>query len=65
MIDDYGCSICLFREAMHVFDHTTSRKCDDPSCKGQLLDSIVNFGESLPEVEFKKAFDHAQKVCLH
>ncbi len=55
--------LCLFyREASHVFDHTTSRKCDNPSCVGQLQDSIINFGENLPEVELKKAFDHAQKV---
>lgn len=52
----------LYREAEHVFDHTTSRQCDDPSCKGQLKDSIINFGENLPEIELKKAFDHAQKV---
>ena len=24
-------------------------KCDDPSCRGELLDTIINFGESLPE----------------
>ena len=47
---------------MHVFDHTTSRKCDNPACNGQLNDSIINFGENLPEVELEKAFDHAQKV---
>ncbi len=52
----------FYREASHVFDHTTSRKCDNPSCDGQLQDSIINFGENLPEVELKKAFDHAQKV---
>ena len=45
-----------------MFDHTTSRLCDDPNCKGQLHDSIINFGENLPEGELRKAFDHAQKV---
>ena len=27
----------------------TGRKCDDPACRGDLRDSIINFGESLPE----------------
>lgn len=45
-----------------MFDHTTSRKCDDPSCNGQLKDSIINFGENLPETELRNAFDHAGKV---
>ncbi|XP_011406188.1 PREDICTED: uncharacterized protein LOC100633014 [Amphimedon queenslandica] len=54
------------REAEHVFDHTTSRLCDDPACKGQLKDSIINFGENLPQGELTKAFNHAQKadVCI-
>ena len=47
---------------MHVFDHTTSRVCDDPNCRGTLQDSIINFGENLPEDELTKAFDHAKKV---
>ena len=51
-----------YREAVHVFDHTTSRVCDDLSCRGTLHDSIINFGESLPEDELIKAFDHAKKV---
>ena len=46
-----------------MFDHKTSRKCDDPNCQGQLHDSIINFGENLPDKELKKAFDNAQKVC--
>ena len=24
-------------------------KCDDPSCRGELLDTIIHFGENLPE----------------
>lgn len=50
------------REAHHVFSHETSRKCDNPKCRGQLLDSIVNFGENLPEHELTKAFKGADKV---
>ena len=45
-----------------MFDHTTSRKCDDPSCQGELKDTIVNFGESLPQQKLEESFDHAQKV---
>jgi len=31
--------------------HKTGRKCDNPKCKGDLYDSIINFGEGLkPEV---------------
>ena len=49
------------REAFGVFDHQTSRLCDDPGCRGVLQDSFINFGENLPEEELKKAFEHAQK----
>ena len=47
-----------------MFNHTTSRKCDNPACQGQLQDSIINFGENLPEGELRKAFDNAQKADL-
>ena len=47
-----------------MFDHRTSRLCDDPKCRGVLNDSIINFGENLPQSEVKKAFDHAEKVCM-
>jgi NAD-dependent SIR2 family protein deacetylase len=47
-------------------NHYTGRRCDKPECRGQLRDSIINFGENLPEDELNKAFDHAEKadVCL-
>ena len=47
---------------MHVHDHRTSRQCDDPACRGILEDSIINFGEMLPQGELTNAFNHAQKV---
>ena len=25
------------------------RNCDDPDCKGRLKDTIINFGENLPD----------------
>ena len=47
-------------------NHYTGRRCGKPECRGQLRDSIINFGENLPEDELKKAFDHAEKadICL-
>ncbi|KAL0938524.1 silent information regulator family protein [Colletotrichum truncatum] len=45
-----------------VYDHRTGRKC--VKCGGVLFDSIVNFGESLPEEPFKRAHDNAKKADL-
>jgi len=50
------------REAIGVFNHETSRECDNPKCRGKLHDSIINFGENLPEEELDKAFMNADKV---
>ena len=60
MIHTFHC-----REARGVFNHTTSRKCDDPACRGTLYDSIVNFCESLPKAELRKAYEHAHKVSRY
>ncbi|KAI1453474.1 DHS-like NAD/FAD-binding domain-containing protein [Annulohypoxylon moriforme] len=47
-----------------VHDHRTGRKC--ARCNGPLLDSIINFGESLFAEPLQLARDHAEKadVCL-
>ncbi len=47
-------------------NHYTGRLCDKPECRGPLKDSIINFGENLPDDELNKAFEHAEKaaVCL-
>ena len=37
-------------------DHWTGRYCDDEKCKGKLIDSIVNFGENLPEDQYERAY---------
>ena len=37
------------RTAHGVYDHQTGQKCDNPSCRGPLKDTIINFGENLPE----------------
>ena len=39
------------RNAQRVHEHKTGRKCDDPSCRGDLKDTIINFNENLdPEI---------------
>ncbi|KAH6667051.1 NAD-dependent deacetylase sirtuin-7 [Plectosphaerella plurivora] len=45
-----------------VFDHRTGRKCAD--CDGDLHDTIINFGEYLPEQPLERARDHAKKADL-
>ena len=54
------------RTAKRDTDHLTSRFCDDPSCKSPLYDSIINFGERLPEEEVKLGFEQAElaDLCL-
>lgn len=52
------------RTAKKVHDHATTRKCT--KCSSTLYDSIINFGENLPEDELETSFDHAEHadVCL-
>jgi len=45
-----------------VHDHRTGRKC--AKCGGDLLDTVVNFNESLPQVPLQKAFEHSQRADL-
>ena len=52
------------RTAQSVHDHKTGRKCTVPGCKGDLLDSIINFGENLPERELKEGFAESEKADL-
>ena len=47
-----------------MFDHATSRKCADPECGGVLQDSIINFGEALPEQELENAFKEGDTADL-
>ena len=37
------------RTNTEVHEHDTGRLCDDPKCRGNLYDSIINFGEGLDE----------------
>jgi NAD-dependent SIR2 family protein deacetylase len=50
------------RNAMKTHDHKTGRKCQN--CGGELYDSIINFGENLPDWEIKSGFDNAEKADL-
>ncbi|CAF4665049.1 unnamed protein product, partial [Rotaria magnacalcarata] len=52
------------RTSKKVHDHATTRKCT--KCCAQLYDSIINFGENLPDYELEASFDNAEHadVCL-
>ena len=45
--------------------HATGRRCEDPKCGGVLNDTIINFGENLPEWELKEGFRQAKLADLH
>ncbi|XP_062503701.1 uncharacterized protein LOC134180532 isoform X2 [Corticium candelabrum] len=54
------------RSAAKVHNHLTGRKCDDPHCRGKLRDTIINFGEDLPEDVLEASLKHAKvaDLCL-
>lgn len=45
-------------------DHRTGRKCAVTGCNGALHDTIINFGEDLPEQAFNIAAANAKKADL-
>ena len=47
-----------------MFNHATSRRCDNPNCRGVLNDSIINFGESLPVEEIEAGFKEGERADL-
>ena len=52
------------RCARNVHDHATGRRCDNAECGGALVDTIVNFGENLPDRDLSLAFAHSGEcVC--
>lgn len=53
------------RNAQGVFEHKTGRKCDDPACKGDLADTIINFKENLREKDLDLGFGHSEQADLH
>eukprot|EP01084_Bolivina_argentea_P096730 173887_1 len=54
------------RTSWVIDEHKTGRKCIINNCNGDLLDTIVNFGESLPMNEFNKAQKHTKigDICF-
>lgn len=56
----------FYREAKIIFDHSTSRHCEDIICGGGLTDSIINFGEPLPHEELTTALHHGNvsDLCI-
>jgi len=52
------------RTAKKVHDHLPGRSCDNPNCRGPLVDSIINFNENLPEDELENGFRHAKLADL-
>ena len=55
---------CRSGKRRGAHDHATGRTCG--ACGGDLHDSIINFGESLPEKALDDAFAHAERadVCI-
>lgn len=52
------------RNAQKVHDHKTGRKCDNSECKGDLYDSIINFGENLKKEILEEGFGQAAHADL-
>ena len=52
------------RTAKQVHEHKTGRKCDTPSCNGDLKDTIINFGENLNENILELGFQNCQTADL-
>ena len=38
-------------------------KC--PFCKGRIISSVVNFGDPLPEIDYKNAFEHSEDADVY
>lgn len=50
------------RNAQKCKTHDTGRKCDNKKCNGDLMDTIINFGENLREVDLDTGFNHGQSA---
>ena len=49
------------RTAQKCHDHKTGRKCDNANCRGDLYDSIINFGEDLKERVLDRGYAEGEK----
>jgi len=56
---DYRCRV-INRSASHL----TGRKCTKGKCRGQLLDSVINFGQMLPKKPLNDGCENAEKADL-
>lgn len=45
-------------------EHRTGRKCSVEGCDGTLIDTIINFGESLPLHSVQRGFEESEKADL-
>jgi len=45
-------------------EHRTGRKCDNPSCRGDLVDQIIHFGEKIPQDKVVRALTEAARADL-
>ena len=54
------------RNSRGLKEHRTGRKCDTPSCQGDLKDTIINFGENLNDNILELGFQNcgASDLCL-
>lgn len=52
------------RNAQTCKEHKTGRKCDNKACKGDLEDSIINFGENLREEILNLGYAHGYEADL-
>lgn len=44
---------------------TKGRLCDDETCNGKLKDTIINFGEYLPQEEMKAFQQNVERADLY
>jgi len=56
--------IRAFDVTLKRIERHTGRLCQQQQCDGKLKDSIINFGENLPEHELDKATEHTAKAEL-
>jgi len=61
-IRDFKCIGFINKEGK--VDHRTLRKCAVPGCNGELVDSIINFGENLPEIPLDRAWENTKQADL-
>ncbi|TNV78509.1 hypothetical protein FGO68_gene12890 [Halteria grandinella] len=52
------------RTAEKYDEHRTGRRCDEPTCGGELVDQIIHFGEKIPQGKVVAALEQASKADL-